>query len=39
MTLSPGEVLFVPKHWWHDVETVSPTALSVNYWVRPAISL
>jgi HSPB1-associated protein 1 len=30
--LEPGEVLFVPKHWWHDVQTVSELALSVNHW-------
>ena len=33
VTLEEGEVLFVPKHWWHDVLTLSPLALSVNHWV------
>ena len=33
MTLRAGEVLFVPRHWWHDVQTVSHTALSVNHWI------
>ena len=33
MTLRAGEVLFVPRHWWHDVQTVSDTALSVNHWI------
>lgn len=32
VTLQPGEVLFVPKHWWHDVQTISDVALSVNHW-------
>jgi hypothetical protein len=27
---TPGQV---PRHWWHDVQTLSPTALSVNHWV------
>ena len=32
VTLQPGEVLFIPKHWWHDVQTVSDMSLSVNHW-------
>ena len=32
VTLQPGEVLFVPKHWWHDVQTISDVSLSVNHW-------
>lgn len=32
MTLEPGDVLYVPKHWWHFVEAVD-TSLSVNVWV------
>ncbi|XP_017873189.1 PREDICTED: HSPB1-associated protein 1 [Drosophila arizonae] len=30
--LQPGDVLIVPRQWWHYVEAVS-TSLSVNYWV------
>ncbi|XP_030564008.1 HSPB1-associated protein 1 [Drosophila novamexicana] len=30
--LHPGDVLIVPRHWWHYVEAVA-TSLSVNYWV------
>ncbi|KAH8382685.1 hypothetical protein KR009_004824 [Drosophila setifemur] len=30
--LQAGEVLIVPRHWWHYVEAMS-TSLSVNYWV------
>jgi ribosomal protein L16 Arg81 hydroxylase len=32
IVLSPGDVLFVPKHWWHFVTTESDVAVSVNAW-------
>ena len=31
--LSPGEVLYVPRHWWHFVECLEP-CISVNTWVE-----
>ncbi|KAH8358426.1 hypothetical protein KR093_000059, partial [Drosophila rubida] len=30
--LYPGDVLIVPRHWWHYVEA-EEMSLSVNYWV------
>lgn len=34
ITLEPGQVLFLPPHWWHFVQCVSDeAALSVNTWI------
>ncbi|XP_010878040.2 HSPB1-associated protein 1 homolog isoform X2 [Esox lucius] len=34
VTLQPGQVLFVPRHWWHFVECVDPVTVSVNSWIE-----
>ncbi|XP_041055997.1 HSPB1-associated protein 1 homolog isoform X2 [Carcharodon carcharias] len=34
VTLHPGEVLFVPKHWWHYVESLDPVTVSINSWIE-----
>ncbi|XP_078260505.1 HSPB1-associated protein 1 homolog isoform X2 [Rhinoraja longicauda] len=34
VTLSPGEVLFVPRHWWHYVESLDPVTISINSWIE-----
>lgn len=34
--LQAGELLFVPKHWWHRVTTESDWALSINSWLDAA---
>lgn len=31
--LEPGDVLLVPKHWWHIVECESEVSLSINRWL------
>lgn len=34
VTLEPGDVLYVPRHWWHYVETVGePISCAVNMWL------
>jgi len=34
--VQPGEVLYVPKHWWHYVETISSSCISINTWIEHA---
>uniref|UniRef100_A0A8C6WE03 HSPB1-associated protein 1 n=1 Tax=Nannospalax galili TaxID=1026970 RepID=A0A8C6WE03_NANGA len=34
VTLSPGQVLFVPRHWWHYVESIDPVTISINSWIE-----
>ncbi|CAG5133087.1 unnamed protein product [Candidula unifasciata] len=32
VTLQPGQTLYVPRHWWHYVESIEPS-ISINVWV------
>nr|XP_020661600.1 HSPB1-associated protein 1 isoform X1 [Pogona vitticeps] len=34
VTLAPGQVLFVPRHWWHFVECIDPITVSINSWIE-----
>uniref|UniRef100_A0A096LPU6 Hspb associated protein 1 n=1 Tax=Poecilia formosa TaxID=48698 RepID=A0A096LPU6_POEFO len=34
VTLEPGQVLYVPRHWWHYVESIDPITVSVNSWIE-----
>ncbi|KAM8770650.1 HSPB1-associated protein 1 [Rhynchonycteris naso] len=34
VTLSPGQILFVPRHWWHYVESIDPVTVSINSWIE-----
>ena len=37
VTLNPGNVLFIPSGWWHQVESLNPS-ISLNFWWNPKIS-
>lgn len=39
VTLEAGDVLYVPRHWWHSVRTEeSETSISANLWIdQPAL--
>jgi len=30
--LQPGDALYIPKLWWHQVEATEPVNMLVNYW-------
>jgi Cupin-like domain len=30
--LEPGDAVFVPSLWWHNVEALEPVNLSINFW-------
>ncbi len=34
ITLNEGDVLFVPRHWWHFVYTHSESSISINTWLE-----
>lgn len=34
VVLHPGQVLLVPRHWWHYVESIDPVTVSINSWIE-----
>lgn len=32
-TLEPGDAIFIPSLWWHNIRAVGPLNLMVNYWL------
>ena len=30
--VEPGDAVFIPSFWWHNVESLDPLNLSMNYW-------
>ncbi|WP_462166435.1 cupin-like domain-containing protein [Pseudoalteromonas sp. GB43] len=35
-TLGPGDAIYIPALWWHQVSATSPFNVLVNYWWRQA---
>lgn len=33
--LEPGDAIYVPSLWWHQVEALAPFNMLMNYWVDP----
>lgn len=33
-SFSSSQVLYVPRHWWHYVESVDDITVSVNSWIE-----
>jgi hypothetical protein len=33
--MEPGDVLFYPALWWHQVEALDPFNAMINYWWNP----
>jgi hypothetical protein len=36
--LEPGDILFIPALWWHQVESLDPLNILVNYWWRGSVA-
>lgn len=36
--LLPGDVLYIPLLWWHQVESLSPVSMLINYWWGGSLS-
>lgn len=35
--VEPGEILYIPRGWWHDIRAISPS-ISINHWFGPSQS-
>lgn len=35
--VGPGDAVFLPNLWWHNVESLEPLNLSMNYWWYDAV--
>jgi lysine-specific demethylase 8 len=35
-TVGPGDILFMPRGWWHDIRSKTPS-VSVNHWFGPPL--
>ena len=30
--MAPGDALYIPKYWWHHVQSLTPFNILINYW-------
>lgn len=37
--LEPGDMLFIPYGWWHDVESLTPAISVTRFWNTPAMAI
>ena len=35
-TINPGELIFIPSGWWHQIHSLD-TAISINFWWKPKL--
>jgi hypothetical protein len=33
--LEPGDAIYIPSPWWHQVEALEPVNMLINYWADP----
>eukprot|EP01064_Diplonema_japonicum_P000569 TRINITY_DN10368_c0_g1_i1.p1 TRINITY_DN10368_c0_g1~~TRINITY_DN10368_c0_g1_i1.p1 ORF type:complete len:445 (+),score=90.60 TRINITY_DN10368_c0_g1_i1:86-1420(+) len=36
--VAPGDVLYVPSFWWHEVDSAGPYTLATNMWFKPMLT-
>eukprot|EP01012_Entosiphon_sulcatum_P016661 TRINITY_DN21585_c0_g1_i1.p1 TRINITY_DN21585_c0_g1~~TRINITY_DN21585_c0_g1_i1.p1 ORF type:complete len:346 (-),score=37.99 TRINITY_DN21585_c0_g1_i1:134-1171(-) len=39
VTVKPGEVLYLPSYWWHEVDHSPGVGIAVNFWFEPHVLL
>lgn len=37
-TLNPGDAIYIPPLWFHQVESLAPLNILLNYWWRPLLA-
>ena len=33
--LEPGDVLYIPRYWWHHIINEKKTSMAINFWFKP----
>lgn len=37
VVIKPGDTLFIPTNWWHEIWALSPLCMSLNFFYRQAV--